>query len=122
MSRQKEKGTRFESMTVSYLRGFFQDTEGTIDRASLHGSADIGDIRGVYSHGEKVAIECKDRRKYEPKKWLEEAETERGNADAAYGVVVFHVNGIGIANMGEQGVLMTLETFCRLIGGEVEAG
>lgn len=122
MSREKQKGTRMETAATSYLRGFFGDTEGAIRRSTLQGRNDEGDIHGLYCHGGRIVVEVKNRRRYEPKEWLGEAERERGNADAAYGVVLFHVNGIGLERMGEQGVLMTLETFCRLIGGDVEAG
>ena len=117
MSRAKDKGTRMESAVVAYLRGFFGDTEGTIHRAALHGTGDEGDIHGLSCRGRRIVLEVKNRRKYEPREWLREAEAERGNADAAFGAVVFHLNGIGIENAGEQAVLMTLETFCRLIGG-----
>lgn len=117
MSKQREKGTRMETAVTSYLKDFFEDKGDTIGRSALKGSNDEGDIRGMYFRGGRIVIEVKNCRKYEPKEWLRQAERERGNADAAYGVVVFHVNGIGLGNMEEQGVLMSLETFCRLIGG-----
>lgn len=117
MSKAKAKGTRMETAVTSYLRETFEDAEGAIHRAALHGTQDQGDVHGLFFHGGKVVLEVKNCRRYEPKEWLRQAERERGNADAAYGVVVFHVNGIGLDNMGEQGVLMTLETFCKLIGG-----
>ena len=117
MSMAREKGTRMETAVTSFLREYFEDTEGTIGRTPLKGARDEGDIRGLYWKGGKVVLEVKNRRKFEPKEWLKQAERERGNADAAIGVVVFHVNGIGLDNPGEQGVLMTLETFCKLIGG-----
>ena len=117
MSRQRAKGTRMETGVVTFLRAWFEDDEGTICRTSLKGSKDEGDIRGLYYRGKRFVIEVKNCRKYEPKEWLRQAEAERGNADADYGIVVFHVNGIGLENMGKQGVLMSLETFCKLIGG-----
>ena len=73
---------------------------------------------GLHLVGGRIVVEVKNRRRLEVNDWLEQAERERGNADAAYGVVVFHWNGIGLSRMGEQGVLMTLDTFARLIGGE----
>lgn len=120
MSRARQKGTEMESGVEKYLQERFNDTEGTIHRAALHGAKDLGDIFGLWWRGRKVVVEVKNCRKFEPKEWLRQAEVERGNADAEIGVVVFHVNGIGLGNMGQQGVLMTLETFCKLIGGEVE--
>lgn len=122
MSRAKEKGTRMETAVTSYFKDVFEDKEDSIGRMALKGSNDEGDIRGIYFRGERVVVEVKDRRKYEPKAWLEEAERERGNADAAIGVVVFHVNGIGLAHMEDQGVLMPLWAFCKFLGGEVEKG
>lgn len=117
MSRAREKGTRMETGVVTFLRAWFEDDEGTICRTSLKGSKDEGDIRGLACRGGRIVLEVKNCRKYEPKEWLRQAEAERGNADADYGIVVFHVNGIGLENMGKQGVLMSLETFCKLIGG-----
>lgn len=107
-----------EVAVVNYLREAFRDVERTIRRGALHGALDEGDIHGLSFRGGRIVLEVKNRRKYEPNDWLDQAERERGNADAAYGIVVFHRNGIGLSRMGEQGVLMTLDTFVRLIGGE----
>ena len=117
MSTQKKKGTAFESAFVDYERAFFNDSEGSIRRLAMSGANDCGDVGGLYAHGLKIAVECKDRRRYELREWLSEAERERGNYDADLGVVVFHLNGVGVARMGEQAVLMTVDTFNRLIGG-----
>lgn len=114
----KQKGTVMETAVLRYLRAVFGDGERTIRKSALAGKDDEGDIHGLFCHGGRIILEVKNCRKYEPKEWLKQAERERGNADADYGVVVFHVNGIGLDRTGEQGVLMTLETFARLIGGE----
>ena len=114
----KQKGTVMETAVMNYLRDAFSDAERTIRRGALHGKNDEGDIHGLTHRGERIVVEVKNRRRLELSDWLEQAERERGNADAAYGVVVFHRNGIGLSRMGEQGVLMTLDTFTRLIGGE----
>lgn len=116
----KQKGTVMETAVVNYLRGVFSDTEHTIRRGALHGRQDEGDVHGLTHRGGRIVVEVKNRRRLEINDWLEQAERERGNADAAYGVVVFHRNGIGLSRMGEQGVLMTLETFARLIGGDTD--
>lgn len=117
MSRAKAKGTRMETAVTSYLREFFEDGEGAIHRAALHGTKDEGDIHGLFCNGGRIVLEVKNCKRYEPREWLRQAEAERGNADADYGAVVFHLNGLGVDRTGEQGVLMTLETFCKLIGG-----
>ena len=116
----KQKGTVMETAVVNYLRAAFKDAERTIRRGALHGKNDEGDVHGLFCRGQRIVIEVKNRRKYTPNDWLEQAERERGNADAAYGIVVFHRNGIGLSRMGEQGVLMTLDTFVRLLGGETD--
>lgn len=117
MSRQKRKGTAFETAFVNYERLFFADSEQTIHRAALTGAADQGDVHGLYCRGKRIVVECKDHGVYDLPGWLGEAEREKGNADADIGVVVFHLKGRGIANMGAQGVLMTVDDFNELIGG-----
>ena len=47
--------------------------------------------------------------------WLREAEVERGNDDAAVGVVV--AKRRGKSDPAEAVVFMTLEAFARLVGG-----
>lgn len=114
MGSSTDKGTRFESAVVDYLRA---GLGGDIERRVKHGTRDMGDIRGVYLNGKQVVIECKDRRAMRLPEWLEEAEVERGNADAEYGVVVHHRSGKGRASMGDQYVTMTLETFRAMVAG-----
>ena len=53
----KQKGTRFETAVTEYLRWALQDER--IQRLTLHGSKDIGDIGNVYFHGAPVVLECK---------------------------------------------------------------
>lgn len=118
MSRQKKKGTAFESAVVGYLAEAMEAEQGAIHRLALHGAHDVGDIGGVFAHGEPVVIECKaysgrDRMA----EWLDEAEAERGNAGALAAVVVSKRRGVGEARMGEQLVSMTLADFAALIGG-----
>lgn len=66
--------------------------------------------------GRGIAIECKDYQgRHELPKWLREAETERRNRGADYGVVVWKRHGTAIP--GEQFVTMTLETFAAMLAG-----
>lgn len=116
MSRQKQKGTLMESKAVVYLRGILGESHD-IRRVAPSGSRDEGDIHGLDSRGRTMIAEVKNCRRYEPKEWLRQAEAERANAGADIGAVIFHVNGIGLDDMGSQGVLITLGTFCKLIGG-----
>lgn len=114
MSRATQKGTAFETQVVTYLASAL----GTaIERRAKHGTKDRGDISGVFIGGKPCVIECKNRKQTKMAEWLGEAEVERGNADAEYGVVIHKRQGIGAARMGETYVTMTLETFAAIIAG-----
>ena len=121
MSRQRQRGTEFESAVVAYLSEQLGEDGriGGIDRTAPHGGGDVGDVYGVFRAGLPVVIECKSYRKNEfLAGWLDEAEAERGNADALAGVVVSKRRGIGTKNMGQQLVSMTLADFVALIAGQ----
>ena len=82
-----------------------------------NGNKDRGDISGVRTAlGERLVIETKDYGGvYHVTEWLNEAEVERGNDDAAVGVVV--AKRRGKADPAQAVVFMTLEGFARLVGG-----
>ena len=112
MSKQKAKGTRFESMLVDWLhRNGFPDAR----REVLHGSADVGDVGGVTWKGWPVVIEAKNCQQSRPTKWLEEAEAERKNANAAIAVVVAHRKGCGVERFGENYAYIDLSHLARLM-------
>lgn len=118
MSRERQRGTEFESAVVAYLREQLGE-DGCIHRTAQRGKGDVGDVYGVFRAGQPVVIECKSYRKNEfLAGWLAEAERERGNADALAGVVVSKRQGIGEKNMGQQLVSMTLADFVALIAGQ----
>lgn len=118
MSRQRAKGTALESLIVNYLATRLGDDR--IMRMPLHGKADRGDIAGIRTvMGEKVVIEVKNHRRMELGVWLTEAETERGNADAAMAVVAHKRHGKGQA--ADQLVTMTVADFAVLLGAELES-
>ncbi len=48
-----------------------------------------------------VVVECKNCAQMELPKWLKEAEVERGNADAEFGVVVHKHKGVGEKSFGD---------------------
>lgn len=112
----KEAGSKFERLVADYLSfALGEDArDRQIDRQART-TPDTGDIRGIYLHQEKVAIECKDTAKPEWSRWLREAEAERFNADAEYGVVVHKRHGK--AQPTDQLVTMTLETFAQMLAG-----
>ena len=113
MSRSKRKGTAFESAVCGYLAEALEDDR--IERRTLQGVKDRGDVAGVRFMGQRVVIECKAKTRYEVPEWLREAEAERQNDGAGFGVVVAKRVGVGDARTGEQLVLMTLETFARIM-------
>jgi hypothetical protein len=117
-SRQSAKaaGTRFESLVAEFLS--FRLADDRIERRARSGAKDRGDIGGVRTiRGQRVVIECKDTARDNLPAWIREAEIERGNDDAAIGVVAHKKNGTG--NPADQYVSMTLETFARLLEGGV---
>ena len=120
MSKQKEKGTKFETAVLDYLRARIGDPEGMIHREALHGKADEGDIKGLYIHTRSLVLECKDWNKFALSTWLGQAQDEAANAGADYGMVVFHRPGRGGKRMRDQYVLMDLDTLARLAGAPDE--
>lgn len=115
MSRATAKGTQFESEVVAYLVSRFGPG---IERRAKHGTKDRGDIAGVFIRCKPCVVEVKNHKEMKLSQWVEEAEIERGNADAEYGVVVHHRPGKGSKSTGESYVTMTLATFCDIIAGE----
>lgn len=115
MSRQKVKGTAFESMVTEYLSRVLDAPE--IERRTVGGTKDRGDIAGVFFRGKRVVLECKNTVRPELPQWLREAEVERINDGAEYGFVVHKRRGCGAAQAGETYVTCTLETLAAMIAG-----
>lgn len=88
MSKERAKGTSFETFVVNYLKQFYPQAE----RRTLHGIYDKGDITGTDS---RLVWECKNQKTLNFSTWLHEAETERVNADAELGIVVSKRKGYG---------------------------
>lgn len=110
----KDAGARFERSIADYLARVLDDDR--IDRRVRNGANDRGDVAGVRLRGERVVIECKDYGgRHKLPEWLKEAETERGNDDAAYGVVAWKRRGT--ADPAEQFVTMTARTFAAMVAG-----
>lgn len=112
-SSARAAGQRFERATADYLRSALDDR---IDIRPKNGRKDRGDIGGVRTPlGDRVVIECKDHNRLELSTWLNEAEVERGNDEAAIGVVVHKKRGT--ADPSQQYVTMTLGALVTLLGG-----
>ncbi|TCK41225.1 hypothetical protein EDF60_1650 [Leucobacter luti] len=117
----KQAGSLFESHVVGYLADALDDDR--IERRAKSGSKDRGDIGGVRTvTGGRVVVECKDVRAMNLSGWVDEAEVERGNDDAAVGVVVHKRLRFGAKNMGGTYVTMTLADFAVLLGAARDVG
>lgn len=114
----KAAGSLFESQVAGFLADALDDDR--IERRARNGSKDRGDLSGVRCIAGRLVVECKDVRKMDLSGWVNEAETERGNDDAAVGVVAHKRSGFGAKNMGGTYVTMTLRDFAVLLGGSRE--
>jgi hypothetical protein len=104
MNRAKAKGTSFETLVARYLVCHFPDA----GRHPLHGTVDLGDIRGVPG----LVIQCKCHKRDQLSAWLTAAHDQAANAGARYGVVVHKRHGRGQA--GDQYVTLTLADFAHI--------
>lgn len=110
----KAAGTRFERLIADYLRDSLNDDR--IDRRARSGTKDRGDITGLYHHGQRIVIECKNTARTNLAGWAAETEVERLNDDAGVGVIAHKRQGRAAAR--DQWVTMTLVDFAALIGGD----
>lgn len=109
-------GTAFESLVAGYLAEHVDDR---IERRARYGAKDRGDISGLRHMGSRVVIECKDESgDYAGRlgQWMGEADLERGNDDAAAGLVV--AKRQGTRSPGDQWVIMTLADLVALLTEE----
>lgn len=118
MSKATQKGTTFETQFCDYCNARLGGK--TIERRAKHGTNDMGDISGVFVGGKPCVVECKNRKSMSLAQWVDEAEIERGNADAEYGVVAHKRPGAGTKNFGRNYVTMTLDTWLAILAGGSE--
>ena len=105
MSRQRQKGTRWESAIRDYLQA-----EGVeVYRQPAHGVNDKGDLHV----GTDVVIEAKNQERHSLAQWLDEALDEAHNAARRVGAVWFHRRGK--ASPREGYVLLDGATFVYLL-------
>jgi hypothetical protein len=112
VSKSRRKGTAAESLVVAHLNGHGYPQA---ERRSLSGALDKGDI---VNGPEGFVLEVKAHRTPHYQAWLREAEVERANADADYGVVVHKPHGVGPAKVGDFHVVMSLDTFLSVVQGQ----
>lgn len=116
MSRQKQKGTAFESAIVEYLQDKLCDEN--IERRALNGTLDRGDISGVTFCGLRMVLECKNEARMRLAEYVREAETEAKNDGAFYYAVIHKKRGVGISTLqtvGQQYVTMPLYVLKNMI-------
>lgn len=90
----KKRGTAWETAVCGYLRWALGDDR--IQRLTLHGSKDVGDIGNVHLRGRRVVIECKATRRAAYSAHWGETTVEMGNANADLGAVVWKRPGHGV--------------------------
>lgn len=107
MSASRQKGTKWESACVTFLRaaGF-----PWADRVPLSGTRDRGDV--TLGPGSPV-IEAKNQNRHSLAEWLDEATKEAANAGAPFGVVWAKRRGKGSPADGY--VVMDGATFVLLL-------
>ncbi len=105
MSKSKDIGTRAETAVRNYLLSVGYDPM-TAHRNVLKGSADEGDVWLRESYGLivfeiKGGKSAKDASHEQIRKWYEEAEIEKANADGKFGFLVTQRAGVGYPRAGE---------------------
>lgn len=116
MSRQRDKGTKFETMVAAYLA---EVLGADAHRLGMGGANDRGD---VHVDGLGVTIECKNCQRMELAAWLDEAVRESERAQTALGAVVHHRKGRGSARVADSYVTMRLGDFAALMLKLMEVG
>jgi hypothetical protein len=107
MSKSKQKGTLAETAVADYLKQTFL----AVERRTLSGANDKGDIAGVPN----CVVEVKNQRTYKIHEWMKETETERINAEADLGILVIKPNGVGVSKVNQWWAVVSLETITKLI-------
>jgi hypothetical protein len=106
MSKAKQKGTAAETSVVNWL---VSKGRKHVERRSLNGSADRGDIAGIPC----VVIEVKNCAKMELPKWIRELEVEIENDKADTGIVLHKKRGT--TDVGEWYATMPVKFWFKLL-------
>jgi len=107
MSKSKQKGTLAETAVAEFLKHTFP----AVERRTLSGANDKGDIAGVPG----CVIEVKNQRTYKIQEWMKETETERLNAQEELGVLIIKPNGMGVSKVKDWFCVVNLETLAKII-------
>ena len=105
MSKSKDIGTRAETAVRNYLLSVGYNPLDA-HRNVLKGTADEGDVWLRESYGlivfeVKGGKAAKEASYGQVEKWMQEAETERANANAKFGFLVTQRPGVGYPRAGE---------------------
>jgi hypothetical protein len=106
MSKQRQKGTAFESSLLPLLREYYPGAE----RRALAGVKDKGDF---ILPGASFALEAKNCKQMQLSAWVREAEVEAENLGVPHGVVVHKRRGV--TDPARQYVTLTLKDFLELV-------
>jgi len=108
MSKSKQKGTSAETAVVNWLK---EQGRKYVERRSLNGTNDRGDISGIPC----VVIEVKNCAKMELSQWVSELQVEIANDKAETGTVIHKKRGT--TNVGEWYATMPVSIWYELIKG-----
>ena len=105
MSKSKDIGTRAETAVRNYLLSVGYNPLDA-HRNVLKGTADEGDVwlresSGLIVFEVKGGKAAKEASYGQVEKWMQEAETERANANAKFGFLVTQRAGVGYPRAGE---------------------
>jgi hypothetical protein len=106
MSKAKQKGTAAETAVVNWLKS---KGRKHVERRSLHGTNDRGDIAGIPG----VVIEVKNHARMTLSEWVDEMLVEVENDKADTGVVIHKRKGT--TNVGKWYATMTVEQWEGLV-------
>lgn len=106
VSKAKQKGTAAETAVVNWLKS---KGRKYVERRSLHGTADRGDIAGI----PEVVIEVKNHARMELSAWLAELDVEMKNDKAKFGVVVHKKKGT--TDVGEWYATMPVSVWYAML-------
>ena len=119
MSKQKAKGTAFETACANFLRKRLGDDR--IERRALHGARDLGDIFNIFAHGFEGIAECKDYKRWgkaDLDEWKGQTVAQRGNADADFALLIVHEKGCGERRFGQNSCHMQVRDLVHVMGGD----
>lgn len=106
VSKAKQKGTAAETAVVNWLK---EQGRKHVERRSLNGVNDRGDIAGVPG----VVIEVKNHKEMKLSQWISELEIEIKNDKADTGIIIHKKRGT--TNVGEWYATMPAQLWYDLI-------